>query len=1001
MFVVAVFAVGAGAFGPIYLNSANQSILNGVLRGAPVGNSGLTLQSKSGIGSPEGLLAATSQIPQRRKWFGTAITSELAGLTLIAGNEAYGAALVSRTAVCDHLVIVSGVCDLRNGAVLMSTRSAAEMKVRLGQSLHGSFVRSHRVSTLKIVGIYRPSNGAAPYWWGANLFAFGYGSPSRPKLDAVFASPQTVRTNAPAGLTSSMVQVPYRRDSLAVSDVPSFESAMTSYQRDLLASEGIIVSTQMLQLLAQAGTTQHATMTIVAVVDLQLVLLAVFALYFVSARTAAEREPDVRLAAIRGFRPRSAVAVAMTEPTAIVVAAVPVGLFAAWIVALVWATSLFGPSVGVSLTLLALGAAIATGFIGVGATFVGTRRMLAEVEATLSDASESLRSSRTRVVADVAGVAIAGAAFFELAVAGVSPTNGGGHTDPLAAFAPGLLALGLGILGARLLPVVLRPTVRYTSYSRRVALALATRRVARLREYASQVMLLSIAVGLTLFGISGWAIAAHNREVQSGFEVGATKVLTVAVRPGVNFLSAVRGADRSGRSVMAAVVENVSNGTTLAVDSSRMPDVMSWPAGLSSESPSRVARRLVPSDLAPAVMLSGTAVRVTVDASFVAQPPPVLSMDLFDQGFQTPQQVTFGSLVPGRATYQGSLRGVCPSGCRLVDLGLTWNPPVTSITPTGTADLLISSLSVRSPAGNWKPLPAGITDARRWDSPSGGARLRSQGGGLHAAVTLDPDSGPVTIAPADVPSELPSVVTPTSTIGSVSVLFVAGLDGGTVRARAVGQVSALPRVGADASLVDLQMAQRFMSGPFVDDTTEVWVSNTGPANLTRRLAAQGITVQSVDTDAGREAATVHGGVELAYSLFLLAAIAAGAIAVGATAFAGTASARRRMGEFAAMRAVGIPAGALRRSLEVEMALILGTGVLLGAVAGIVAALVAVKSVPEFVSLGPGPPLELGLPTLLLAVTVGALILALGLTVRAGATVFVRDSSAARLGETQA
>lgn len=999
MFVVAVFAVGAGAFGPIYLNSANQSILNGVLKGAPVGDSGLTFEPKSGSPTPGALLSATAQIPQRRQWFGPAITTDLAGVRLTAGNETYVATFMARTGACGHLIFVAGHCATAPGGVVMSNRSAAELKLRLGQLVPLSFVHSNHVATLRLVGIYRPTDGDAPYWWGSNPFAFGDGPPAKPELDALFANPQTLRSVAPAALTSPMVQVPYRQGSLAVSDVSAFESGITSLQRQV-AADGIVVSTQLPQLLSQAETTEHATSAIVAVVDLQLVLLAIFALYFVSARTAAEREPDVRLAAIRGFRPRSTVAVAMMEPTAIVLAAVPVGLLAAWLVAGLWSSSFFGPGVGASLTLLAGAAAVVTGLIGVGATSVGTRRMLAEVEAATSDASEGLRFSRWRIVADVAAVAVAGAAFFELAAGGVSGTNGTTHTDPLAAFAPGLLALALGVLGARLLPVASRATLRYTANSPKVALGVSTRRVARLREYASQVMLLSIAVGLTLFGISGWAIAAHNRSVQNGFAVGADKVLTVSVRPGVDFASAVRRADPVSRSAMAAVVVNASSGTTLAVDSSRMQNVMSWPPGLGSESAAQVARRLVPANLAPSVVLSGTAVRVALDATLAAQPPPVLSLDLFDQGFQSPEQVTLGALTPGPATYQGSLRGVCPSGCRLVDLALSWNPPVTSVVPVGSADLLISSMAVRSASGDWHALPAGLTEARRWSNPSGGAQLSADGNGLRAKVALQPDSGPVTIAPADVPSELPAVITEDSAIGSASDLFVAGLDGGTVRARAVGEVPALPRVGADANLVDLSMAERFMAGPLVDDTAEVWVSNAAPSNLTQRLASQGVAVVGVDSVAAREQATSHGGVELAYELFLLAAIAAAVVAVGATAFAVAAGARRRMGELAAMRAVGLPAAVLRRSLEVEMALILGTGLVLGAVAGILSALVAVRSVPEFAVPNAGPPLELGLPVVLLAVTVAVLAVALGLTVWVGASAFVRGSSADRLGEAQ-
>jgi hypothetical protein len=337
----------------------------------------------------------------------------------------------------------------------------------------------------------------------------------------------------------------------------------------------------------------------------------------------------------------------------------------------------------------------------------------------------------------------------------------------------------------------------------------------------------------------------------------------------------------------------------------------------------------------------------------------------------------------------------------LVDLALTWSPPVTSVTPVGSADLVVTALATRAPSGLWEPLRAGLRDVRRWDNPSGGARLSARADGLRAVVSLTPDAGPVTVAPADAPAELPAVVTPDSVIGSESGLLLAGLDGSTIKARAVGQVSALPRLGDGASLVDLTMAERLMSGPFVNDTTEVWVSGTAPAALVSRLAARGVTVVNVDSVSERESATTHGGTELAYTLFLIASIAAAALAIGATAFAVAAGARRREGELAALRAIGIPPGRLRRSLEFEMALILGTGVLLGAVAGIAAAVVALKSVPEFVALGQGPPLQMGVPAFLLVVTLGALILALGVTVWLGAAVFVRDASADKLGGTGA
>ena len=52
MLIIAVVAVATGAFGPIYLHSADQTVLNGTLGSAPPGNVGLTLQAHVKTAAP-------------------------------------------------------------------------------------------------------------------------------------------------------------------------------------------------------------------------------------------------------------------------------------------------------------------------------------------------------------------------------------------------------------------------------------------------------------------------------------------------------------------------------------------------------------------------------------------------------------------------------------------------------------------------------------------------------------------------------------------------------------------------------------------------------------------------------------------------------------------------------------------------------------------------------------------------------------------------------------
>jgi hypothetical protein len=507
---------------------------------------------------------------------------------------------------------------------------------------------------------------------------------------------------------------------------------------------------------------------------------------------------------------------------------------------------------------------------------------------------------------------------------------------------------------------------------------------------------------LAVFGISGWAVNAKNHTEQDTFAVGATKALTVSVHPGVNFLRAVRSADRSGRSAMAVVVENASDGTTLAVDSRAMGHVMSWPPGLGAGSSAGVARRLVPAGLAPPVELSGSALRVSLDARVAAEPAPQLSVDLFDQGFQAPQQVVLGNLVSGRRTFEASIAGLCPETCTLADMAVTWAPSSSTATPTGRAQLQISSISDLR-GSRWEPVSAGLEQVRRWSNPTGGAELAASSKGLSAVFTLNPEATPVTIAPSDVPAALPTVLTATAAAvdsPSGGPAMIVGLDGATLKAHAIAQVSALPRVGDDAALVDLGMAQRFLSGPFVNDTTEVWLSINAPTDISARLVANGVSVVGMDSVTQRQAASVHSSVNLAYTLFLIAGLAAAALAIGTTAFALAAGARRRSAELAAMRAIGIPGRSLRRSSEGEQALVLGTGLFFGAGAGLAAAAVALRSVPEFVALDPGPPLEVSLPIALLAALLLTMAALLWLVVRIGSSVLIRDATIEKIGNAQ-
>jgi putative ABC transport system permease protein len=956
MLAVAAVGVAAGAFGPIYLSGADQSVLQSSLQGALPANIGLSLDALSNQVSIQQMQRAAAKAPtiDGRRVYETPIITVDRPITLIAesdGHQAYGADLISRTGACDHLVFVSGTCPRAPSEMAVSSRTAKEVGLRLGAQVPVRLPHVPQPLKLTISGLYRAPNFSAHYWWGYNYFGFGSGSTSQPEVDDLIVSQQTALGIAAPDQAPLLAQLPLRAGALTTGNVSQLEAELSSFKGHSPNELGVTASTPLPQLLRVASSDEHTTNTIVEVVLAQLILLALLVLYSVATRTAESRDPDVRLAELRGYGLVSRASVALLEPVAILTVALPLGVAAAWVFGLIAARSLFSHGGSSSMSFGAIGIALLTYVAGIVATVLGARGLVRRTNAGPAGAGRG-RQRAIGMAVDTMVVAIAAAAFIEIALSGVSA---GRHTDPLAALAPGLLAFGLGVIGARAVPLLARTLIGATRNSRRVGLSMAVRRLSRLPHLSRHVVVLAISVGLATFAVSGWAVAGNNRSAQSTFEVGAWKVLTVQANPGVNFLDAVHRADPN-HSAMAAVVEYASDGTTLAVDSSRFADVVSWPAGLSGISASVVAHRMARAP-GPPVTVSGSALQVTVDLRTPITPAPQFGLTVFDDSYQTESSLNLGSLLPGTHTYEVSTQGDCAPTCRLVNFGVTWAPAANSTAQSVTVPFTVSRLAERSGNGALVPVQSGLTDPRHWVSTSDGVQLSTTPTGLSVKALVDEYGGASTFGPNDVPSNLPAVV-----VGSESGDLGVGLDGATINLKPVATVDALPGVGSDdTDMVDLALAERLQSGPMTDVTQQVWLAPDAPADMVSRLSAQGVPVESVQTAAQRDKALSGTGISLAYTFFLLAAVLAAVLVVGSTVFVLVAAARRRVGELSALQAVGVGRPVLRRAMLIEQFAIVAIGVVMGVVSGVVAVSVALRSIPEFTSLSTGPPLNYRLP----------------------------------------
>lgn len=983
--MVAVAAVAAATIGPIYLAAANQSVTFTTLEAAAPDALGLTLLPPGGqlVTSPVNMELAASEAP---------------GGSGLAPSDRYGPPIVTvdssahfpdpasgtsvsvdidfRTGACAELHLVAGHCPVGPSDMLLSARSAATIEVHVGSRLVPSSSSGAKGPKLVVVGLYEPGNASASYWWGQNYFPFGSPAGTGEMIDDAFVTEAGAAREATALPTSVLGQLPMHASTIQATQIPSVLQQLNVYDNSLTTLD-LVGSSHVGTLLADVEVQEHQMRTIVAAVALELVLLGLLVLYQVAGINGAARAGDLEVAELRGLRRRSIALLALREPALLLVVAAPIGVLLGWSIVALLASHILQRGAHAAVDSLALEAAAATVAAGFLAATFGSRNLIRPGLAREGRAASDRRRQRNATLIDLLAVALAASAVVELVATRSATSNGSVPLDPLASLTPGVLALAVGIAGARLLPLGARLVARATRFSPKVALALASRSIMRRTGVARRVLVLVIAVGVLSFSVVGYFVAQSNRQTQASFEAGAPYVLTVHVRKGVNFVTAVQNADPSGREAMA--VADISAQTpTLAVDSTRLAAIASWPSGTttSPETVRAVAAYLHP-PTAPAVMLDGaTAIRLQVELSSRVTPAPQLVLGLFDE--QNYQGATLNLGAPlhvGLNAVGTDLDGACSLVCRVDSIALVWNPTRHSVSSV-VAPLVLSGAEIRQ-GGRWAPFEAGFGTPGAWapiDTGSAGnasssARVAATAGRLSATFDIVASASAPAIGPADLPPTIPSVVT--TELAELNINPVdptqfpaSGLDGTEFSSVARSEAWALPAVGGNGALIDLTFAEREMQGTPGDVTFEVWCHQRPDAALLGQLAARGVTVVGLETSASR----LHGlngtAPALGFDLFLLVALGAILLALGALVFSIASDSRRRSIEFAALSAVGVPLRALRRSLFVEQLVIVTVGVALGLGAGLVAGQLSLALLPEF------PPGRAG-PVLPSSIGVGA------------------------------
>jgi putative ABC transport system permease protein len=943
LFVVAVIAVAAAAIGPMFLHSADISVLTSTEKAAPVGQSDLIVITNGGASQMATLSKATTVAEDlSRGLLSPALTSADVAAHFTLRGQSYSSDILARTGICAHLHFLDGSCPTRLNDVALSKRSATLAHIDVGTTLHLVEPRSSGSIDVNVTGIYeQPPSVDNSYWKDENYFDYGTGSSTNIILDPMVGSFTTA-------LAASSLDRPQLTADLAwrsratLSGTSVIESTAATVKSTVFSRYGLVVSTSLPLVLSAARHDDNLMSAVVLAMVLQLILLSLLILYSLGRSSIAERRQESEFARRHGF-PRSAlIGLAIGEPAALIVLAFPIGLILAWGALAVLTKTLFVAGTPVSFPLIAI-------LLSLGACVAGLVAMtIASSDLWRSRASSRRQATRLGIVVDALAVTLTLIGLLELLS---KTTLSASRADILALLAPAMLTLGAALIGLRAVGLAVRVLIARTGESTHVACFLAVRQIGRRPAILRRLVPLTAATAILLFAVSSFYLNSSNRSLIAHFDVGSAKVIDVTPPPGLDFEAAVRRADPSGHEAMAAAYYSSATGDLLAVDASRLARVADWPPGLTRVPLSLLTQRLSPS-IPNGVSFRGSELRLTIDVP-TGTPPIELGVSLLDETYLTSQTIYVGPVVGGVHSYNVALSGVCFAACRLTGLSPNWKNPYTSVGKD--VNFVLDGVSVQR-AGAWRPVDFGVHQKGSWSVQPSSIDVDSSGSSVAFDIPGQQLSlSGLLLSPVDLPSAVPAVVTndaitadaPPSPLPHDDIDI--DLGGGLLTARPVAVTPTLPFIGPTGVLVDLTLAQRAATSNQDVPTFQVWLAPGASPEILARLRADGVAIGATTSAAKRLDELNHGGIALAYAVALVVTPIAALLAIGSVAFVIISDGRRRRRETLSLWMAGVPLRIVRRAYYLESTLILGVALVVGTVIGYVIDSLALSSLPQFVA----------------------------------------------------
>ncbi|MEU8073933.1 hypothetical protein AB0B31_00680 [Catellatospora citrea] len=926
--LLAALVVAVGVAGPLYADAAARNVVAATADTATPAELSLTVTVE--MTTRNGFAAALAEL---RGSIATAPAGP--GVREIRGGYRRGAVtprapgapvellLAARDDACAHLAL-TGACPTAPGEAALAATTAARLGLAVGDTFGFQVRPSTPATPLRVTGVYAVDGASAaltdPYWAGrAELTPV----PLRAE-NPVFTVPESLQA---LDADTFQATLDYVADLTAMSPADVDALARTLRDGDV-PGRGIAVTGGLSRLLPQIVADRDTVAVPVVTGAVLLLGVAWWVLLLGVGHAAAARRTQTVLGALRGAPARHRAALTAGPGVLTVLLALPVGLVLGRLLAQLLAWAAMDAAGPVELTVTAL--AVALGLtLAVLASVV-----VAYVRAQRGGVLDALRQvpARRGAAGSVAVVVVV-----VLAVAAAVQLRNGDEVLGLAGYvlpaaAPVLMLVAAGLVAARAVRPLAALLGRAGLRSGRAGTALAALYAARRPGMDRLVALVVIATALLGHAAYGWQGLQADETERARLALGAAEVVRVRAPSRAALLHQVRAADPAGAWAMAVARQESSSGTTVAVDSARLGRVAYWPA-TADVTADQLARALRP-PANPAVRVTGTTLLLDLTAPATVEVDQPLTAVL-DGPDGAPVTAT-SAVVPGRG--RQTLRLAVPAcasgdGCRLAWLSFRYDP----------GGLVLHGIAQAGPDAVVADAAA-MTDPARWRTTVG-AEGRVSLTPLPAGLAVDyepadprfPDPE-VRVQVADVPLPMPAVLAGQARLAHDRTVLRGEMLSPLRRpVDVLAAVPALPGVGAQGLLVDLEYADRV--GDSTDNIADlqVWLSPDAPADALDRLRDTGLVPVSAQTAVQRAEHGLAVGLGPGSRFRFGAALLAVLLVMVAVALVVAVDAPRRGAELAALRTQGLPQRAVGRATRSGYVLIVAAAAAAGGLLGAAAA----------------------------------------------------------------